>query len=87
MSGKYQKRFNKIPGWIGSKELRSRARTAVAPNAFSRNRKMPLQDILLCALTTTGSTQTRIIKLKLDGGQEVTLMTNIPTDISTEEVQ
>ncbi|GHV34939.1 hypothetical protein AGMMS4952_27320 [Spirochaetia bacterium] len=56
MSGKYQKRFNKIPGWIGSKDLRNRARTAAAPNAFSRNRKMPLQDILLCTLAKKGKT-------------------------------
>jgi hypothetical protein len=38
-------------------------------------------------LTTKGSTPTRIINMKSVCGQEITLMTNIPTDIGTEEIQ
>jgi hypothetical protein len=56
MSGQYKEQFSRVQERVSSKNLRDQARVTEAPNAFSRNRKMPLQDILLCILAKKGKT-------------------------------
>lgn len=50
----YQKRFEKITETIESEEIREIARNG--SNHFSRNRKMPLEDLVICTMAKHGLT-------------------------------
>ena len=57
MSSTYMKRIQKLSEKLSDPALAERARK-INSNTFSRNRKMPLKDILLCCLSKKGLTTT-----------------------------
>lgn len=57
MRSTYMKRIQKLSEKLSDPALAERARK-INSNTFSRNRKMPLKDILLCCLSKKGLTTT-----------------------------
>ena len=62
MRSTYIERIQKLSEKLSDPALAERARK-INSNTFSRNRKMPLKDILLCCLSKKGLTTTLVQRI------------------------